>query len=86
MDASRSSTFFVFLSPLLSPFFPLFFPLFFLLFTREWTRILLEELYARLMKGAVGTAGSHASGDSARPVNPMAPVDEERTHCLLRKS
>jgi len=50
---------------------------------REGTRILLERMNVKIDAIATaGTAGSHASGDRARPVNPRATVDERRIHAL----
>jgi hypothetical protein len=50
---------------------------------REGKRILLEAMNIKINENATaGTAGSHASGDRARPVNSMATVDERRIHAL----
>lgn len=49
----------------------------------EGKRILLEGMNIKITTNTTaGTAGSHASGDRARPVNPMATVDERRIHAL----
>lgn len=50
---------------------------------REGKRILLEGMNVEIATNATaGTAGSHASGDRARPVNSRAMIDERRIHAL----
>jgi transposase len=49
---------------------------------REGIRILLSERKFKINASTVGTTGSNASGDRARPVIPMATVGEGRIHAL----
>jgi hypothetical protein len=50
---------------------------------REGKRILLEGMNIKITTNATaGTAGSHASGDHARPVTSRAMVDERRIYAL----
>jgi putative transposase len=50
---------------------------------REGKQILFEGMNVKINTTATaGTAGSHVSGDRARPVNPMATVNERRIHTL----